>query len=233
MVDGPWLCADQRRGARKHKARSERERLAEANRLKFGRTKADKTQSRLEANDTLYPGVTLGRRCLIHSGTVLGADGFGMARAPEGWIKVPQVGGVRIGDDVEIGANTTVDRGAIEDTVIGNGVKLDNQIQIGHNCVIGEHTAIAGCTAVAGSTSIGKRCMIAGGVGIAGHLIIVDDVVVTAVTFVTHSIAAPGVYSGSLGFDTQRRWQRRVAHFRRLDGSKGDDKDKDGGDDRE
>jgi UDP-3-O-[3-hydroxymyristoyl] glucosamine N-acyltransferase len=186
--------------------------------------------SRLEANVTLYAGVVLGRRCLIHSGAVLGADGFGMARAPEGWVKVPQVGGVRLGDDVEVGANTTIDRGAIDDTVIEDGVKLDNLIQVGHNVVIGAHTAIAGTTAIAGSTTLGKRCMIAGGVGIAGHLNIVDDVVVTARTFVTHSIDAAGVYSGSLGFDTQRRWQRRVARFRRLDGSKAGDKDTDGGD---
>ncbi len=189
--------------------------------------------SRLEANVTLYPGVTLGRRCLIHSGAVIGADGFGMAPSPQGWVKVPQVGGVRIGDDVEIGANTTVDRGAIEDTVIGDGVKLDNQIQIGHNCVIGAHTAIAGCTAIAGSTTIGQRCMIAGGVGIVGHIVIVDDVVVTARTFVTHAIPEKGVYSGALGFAEQRLWQRRVARFRRLDGPKGDDKEKDGGEDHE
>lgn len=186
--------------------------------------------SRLEANVTLYPGVTLGRRCLVHSGAVIGADGFGMAPSPDGWVKVPQVGGVRIGDDVEIGANTTVDRGAIEDTVLEDGVKLDNQIQVGHNCIIGAHTAIAGCTAIAGSTTIGKRCMIAGGVGIVGHIAIADDVVVTARTFVTHSIPDKGVYSGALGFDEQRVWQRRVARFRRLDASTKGNKDTDGGD---
>jgi UDP-3-O-[3-hydroxymyristoyl] glucosamine N-acyltransferase len=189
--------------------------------------------TRLEANATLYAGVRLGRRCLVHSGAVIGADGFGMAPSPTGWVKVPQVGGVRIGDDVEVGANTTIDRGAIEDTVIEDGVKLDNQIQVGHNCVIGAHTAIAGGTLIAGSTTIGKRCMIAGGCGIVGHISIADDVVVTARTFVTHAIAAKGVYSGALGFDEQRTWQRRVARFRRLDARQGGDKDKDGGDDHE
>ncbi|MGD8828733.1 MAG: UDP-3-O-(3-hydroxymyristoyl)glucosamine N-acyltransferase [Gammaproteobacteria bacterium] len=173
--------------------------------------------TRLAANVTLCGGVTLGRRCLLHPGVVIGADGFGIARDRDGWVKVPQIGGVSIGDDVEIGANTTVDRGAVEDTVIASGVKLDNQIQVAHNVRIGEHTAIAGCTAIAGSTTIGARCMIAGGVGIAGHLDIADDVVVTAMTLVSHSISAAGVYSGSLPQDAARQWRKNSVRFKHLD----------------
>jgi len=148
---------------------------------------------------------------------VLGADGFGLAPERGAWLKVPQIGGVRIGDDVEIGANTTIDRGAIEDTVIEDGVKLDNQIQIGHNVRIGAHTAIAGCTGVSGSTTIGRNCMIAGMVGIAGHLSICDGVVVTGRTLVSRSIRTPGVYSGGLPMDEARRWRRNSARFRHLD----------------
>jgi UDP-3-O-[3-hydroxymyristoyl] glucosamine N-acyltransferase len=125
--------------------------------------------SRLVANVTVCHGVRLGARVLLHPGAVIGADGFGLAREPEGWIKVPQLGSVTIGDDVEIGANTTVDRGAIDDTVIEDGVKLDNQIQVAHNVRIGAHTVIAGCTGISGSTTIGRNCMIAGAVGIGGH----------------------------------------------------------------
>jgi UDP-3-O-[3-hydroxymyristoyl] glucosamine N-acyltransferase len=185
--------------------------------------------TRLGANVTLYDGVMVGARCLIHSGAVLGADGFGIAASAEGWVKVPQVGGVRLGDDVEVGANTTIDRGAIEDTVLEDGVKLDNQIQVAHNVVIGAHTAIAGGTLIAGSTRIGRRCLIGGGVGIAGHLELVDEVVITARTFVTRSIARAGVYSGALGFDEQRRWQRNAARFHRLDAVARGDKDSGGG----
>ena len=151
-------------------------------------------------------------------------------RGPDGWEKVPQVGGVTIGDDVEVGANTTIDRGAIDDTVIEDGVKLDNLIQVAHNVRIGAHTAIAGSAAIAGSVTIGKRCLIAGGVGIAGHLHIVDDVVVTARTLVTHSIEKKGVYSGSLGFDEQRAWRRNAARFHRLDAAARGKKDSGGGD---
>jgi UDP-3-O-[3-hydroxymyristoyl] glucosamine N-acyltransferase len=148
---------------------------------------------------------------------VIGSDGFGMAPERGRWLKIPQVGGVRIGNDVEIGANTTIDRGALDDTVIEDGVKLDNQIQVGHNVRIGAHTAVAGCTAIAGSTVIGKRCMIAGGVGITGHIEICDDVTVTAMTLVTHSITEPGVYSGSLPMDTQQQWRKNSVRFRQLD----------------
>ncbi|HET7921647.1 MAG TPA: UDP-3-O-(3-hydroxymyristoyl)glucosamine N-acyltransferase [Gammaproteobacteria bacterium] len=173
--------------------------------------------SRLVANVTLCERVSVGARALLYPGAVIGADGFGIARDGEAWVKVPQLGAVRIGDDVEIGANTTVDRGALEDTVIEDGVKLDNQIQVAHNVCIGAHTAIAGCTAIAGSTRIGKRCMIAGGVGIAGHLEICDDVVVTAMTLITHSILVPGVYSGSLPMDTAAQWRKNSVRFRQLD----------------
>lgn len=173
--------------------------------------------SRLVANVTLCEGVSIGKRALIHPGVVVGADGFGIARDAGTWVKVPQLGSVLIGDDVEIGANTTIDRGALEDTVIEDGVKLDNQIQVAHNVRIGAHTAIAGCTAIAGSTTIGRRCMIAGGAGIAGHLEICDDVVVTAMTLVTHSIHSPGTYSGSLPMDEAGKWRKNSVRFRQLD----------------
>ncbi len=173
--------------------------------------------SRLVANVTLLSRTVLGQRCLLHPGVVTGADGFGIAQTKEGWIKVPQLGAVVIGDDVEIGANTTIDRGALDDTVIESGVKLDNQIQVAHNVRIGEHTVIAGCTAIAGSATIGKRCMIAGGVGITGHIDIADDCVVTAMTLVTHSITEKGVYSGSLPMDKQKKWRKNSARYRQLD----------------
>lgn len=173
--------------------------------------------SQLVASVTLCHRVTLGKRALLHPGAVIGGDGFGFAPDKAGWVKVPQLGSVRIGDDVEIGANTTVDRGALEDTVIEDGVKLDNQIQVGHNVRIGAHTAIAGCTGVAGSTVIGKRCMIAGGIGIAGHLDICDDVVITAFTLVSHSITQPGTYSGSLPMDSVQQWRKNSVRFRQLD----------------
>lgn len=161
--------------------------------------------------------VQLGCRCVIHPGAVIGADGFGFARDGGSWVKVAQLGSVRIGDEVEIGANTTVDRGALEDTVIEEGVKLDNQIQIGHNVCIGAHTAIAACTGISGSTVIGKRCMIGGGVGMSGHLKIADDVLITGMTMVTHSLHTSGIYSSGLPVDDNRRWQRNVARFRHLD----------------
>ena len=173
--------------------------------------------TRLSASVTLCEGVRLGARCLLHPGVVIGGDGFGIANEGGAWIKVPQLGSVLIGDDVEIGANTTVDRGALEDTVIGDGVKLDNQIQIAHNVRIGAHTVIAGCTAIAGSSSIGAHCMIAGGVGITGHLEIADRVVVTAMTLVSSSIRQPGTYSGSLPMDEAVSWRRNSVRYRQLD----------------
>jgi UDP-3-O-[3-hydroxymyristoyl] glucosamine N-acyltransferase len=173
--------------------------------------------TRLAPRVTLYAGVTIGARGLIHSGVVLGADGFGLAPDRGGWVKVPQVGGVTIGDDVEIGANTTIDRGAIEDTTIGHDVKLDNQIQIGHNVRIGDHTAIAGCVGVSGSTTIGSRCMIGGAVGIAGHLEIADGVVVTGLTLVSRSLTEAGVYSSATPAMEAGDWRRVVARLRHID----------------
>jgi UDP-3-O-[3-hydroxymyristoyl] glucosamine N-acyltransferase len=174
--------------------------------------------STLASRVNLYPGVTLGKRCILHAGAVIGADGFGFAPNAGVWVKVPQVGSVRVGDDVEIGANTTIDRGAIDDTVVENGVKLDNQIQVGHNVTIGAHTAIAACTGISGSTVIGQRCMIGGMVGFAGHLTIADDVVVTGCSLVSASIKNPGSYSSGMPTVETRLWRRMVAHLRRLDG---------------
>jgi len=165
---------------------------------------------------TLYPAVSIGARCLLHAGAVIGADGFGFAPDQGTWFKVPQVGSVRIGDDVEIGANTTIDRGAIEDTIVENGAKLDNQIQVGHNVVIGAHTAIAACTGISGSTTIGKRCMIGGMVGFAGHLTIADDVTVTGCSLVSASIREAGSYSSGMPTVETRAWRRMVAHLRRF-----------------
>src|ERR1700732_5273513 len=153
---------------------------------------------RLVARVTLGGGVRIGTRSVLQPGVVIGADGFGFAPDNGRWVKVPQLGSVHIGADVEIGANTTIDRGAIDDTVIEEGVKLDNLIQIGHNVRIGAHTAIAACSGVSGSTIIRKRCMIGGMVGFAGHIAIADDVVVTGFSAVTHSIARAGVYSSTL-----------------------------------
>jgi UDP-3-O-[3-hydroxymyristoyl] glucosamine N-acyltransferase len=172
----------------------------------------------LHANVTVYSGCVIGARAIIHSGAVIGADGFGFAREADGsWTKIPQIGRVLIGDDVEIGANTTIDRGALEDTVIEDGVKLDNQIQIGHNVRIGAHTAMAGCVGVAGSARIGRRCTVGGAGMILGHLTIVDDVHISAATLVTKSILEPGTYSGTMPFAPHREWLKNAAHLRSLD----------------
>lgn len=174
--------------------------------------------TRIMASVVIYDGVRIGRRGLIHGGVVIGADGFGMARDADGsWVKVPQSGTVDIGDDVEIGAGTTIDRGAIGDTSIGDGVRLDNQIQIGHNVVIGAHTAIAALTGISGSTRIGARCIIGGAVGFAGHLVIVDDVVIGGGANITHSIREPGIYGGAIPADEARRWRRNAVRFGQLD----------------
>jgi UDP-3-O-[3-hydroxymyristoyl] glucosamine N-acyltransferase len=173
--------------------------------------------AQIGAHVTLCEGVRLGSRCLMHPGVVIGADGFGHAPDRDGYVKIPQVGSVLVGDDVEIGANSTIDRAAIGDTVIEHGVKIDNQVQVGHNCRIGEHTVISGCVGVAGSVTIGRRCMIGGMVGIVGHLQITDDVYLTGKTMVTHSITKPGLYSGQLPFDEARRFRRNSARFRQLD----------------
>lgn len=175
------------------------------------------SDTRLIANVTVCHSVSIGDRCLVHPGVVLGSDGFGLAPEAGQWVKVPQVGSVRIGNDVEIGANTTVDRGAIEDTVIEDGVKLDNQIQVAHNVRIGAHTVVAGCTGISGSTSIGQRCMIGGQVGIAGHLTICDDVVLTGRAFVTSNISKPGTYSSGLPVEEASRFRKNAARFYQLD----------------
>ncbi len=174
--------------------------------------------TKLTANITLCEGVNIGERCIIHPGVVIGADGFGIANDNGQWIKVPQLGSVKIGNDVEIGANSTIDRGAIEDTVIGNGVKLDNQIQIGHNTIIGDHTVIAGCVGIAGSTTIGKHCVIGGGVGIGGHLSIADGVQLTGMTMVTKSITdSGGYYSSGIPAEPTAQWHKNVIRYRQMD----------------
>ncbi|HEX4618330.1 MAG TPA: UDP-3-O-(3-hydroxymyristoyl)glucosamine N-acyltransferase [Steroidobacteraceae bacterium] len=170
---------------------------------------------RLVARVTLCRGASVGARSVLQPGAVVGGDGFGYAPERGTWVKVPQVGAVRVGADVEIGCNTTIDRGAIEDTVIEDGVKLDNLIQIGHNVRVGAHTAIAACTGVSGSTTIGKRCMIGGHVGFAGHISIADDVVITGFSAVSRSIASAGVYSSTIPFEEAHAWRRLVARFKR------------------
>ena len=177
--------------------------------------------TRLAARVTIYAGCRIGARGIVHSGVVIGADGFGFA--PDfagdagGWVKIPQTGRVVIGDDCEIGANTTIDRGAIEDTVIGNDVKLDNQIQVGHNCVIGDHTIISGCVGIAGSSKIGSRVMIGGAAGILGHLEICDGAIISAMTLVTKSITEPGTYTASMPLMKHEDWLKNAVHLRRLD----------------
>ena len=176
-------------------------------------------QVRLVANVTIGAAVDVGPRTLVHPGVVIGADGFGLAmdRSRGQWRKVAQLGTVRIGADCEIGANTTIDRGAIDDTVLGCDVRLDNQVQVAHNVVIGDHTAIAGCVGIAGSTRIGRYCMIAGASGIGGHLEICDHVVITAMSTVLDSIDAPGAYGSGIPARPMRAWQRILVRFGQLD----------------
>jgi UDP-3-O-[3-hydroxymyristoyl] glucosamine N-acyltransferase len=174
--------------------------------------------SRLHARVTVYADCVVGRRAVVHSGAVIGADGFGMAREEGRWTKIPQVGRVVIGDDVEIGANTTIDRGALDDTVIEDGVKLDNQIQVGHNVRIGAHSALAGCVGVAGSARIGRRCTVGGGAVILGHLELADDVHISAATVVTRSIRRAGQYAGIYPLQPNDEWARNAALLRGLDG---------------
>jgi UDP-3-O-[3-hydroxymyristoyl] glucosamine N-acyltransferase len=159
----------------------------------------------------------LGARCIVHPGAVIGADGFGFAPTADGrWEKIAQLGGVRIGDDVEIGANTCIDRGALDDTVLGDGVKLDNLVQIGHNVVVGAHTAMAGCVGIAGSARIGAHCSFGGGAIVLGHLEIADRVNVSAATVITRSIAQAGTYSGVFPFDDNAAWEKNAATLRQL-----------------
>ena len=172
---------------------------------------------RIAANVQIYHGVQIGDRVVLHSGVVIGSDGFGFANDRGVWVKIPQIGGVTIGDDVEIGANTTIDRGALENTVIGKGVKMDNQIQVAHNVQIGDHTAIAGCVGIAGSAKIGRYCGIGGGAGILGHLEIADGVQVTAMSLVTKSIQEPGIYSSGTSVEPSKLWHKNYARFRQLD----------------
>jgi UDP-3-O-[3-hydroxymyristoyl] glucosamine N-acyltransferase len=166
---------------------------------------------------TLCREVSIGARTVLQPGVVIGGDGFGFAPETGRWVKIPQVGSVRVGCDVEIGANTTIDRGAIEDTVIEDGVKLDNQIQIGHNVRVGAHTVIAGCTGISGSTIIGRGCIIGGAVGIAGHLTIGDGVTITGFAMVSRSLSGPGVYSSGIPIEESKVWRRQVVRFRNLD----------------
>ncbi|RTE66917.1 UDP-3-O-(3-hydroxymyristoyl)glucosamine N-acyltransferase [Amphritea opalescens] len=173
--------------------------------------------TRIAANVTLYNKITVGANCVIHSGAVIGADGFGFANNHGEWLKIHQLGGVTLGDRVEVGANTTIDRGALDDTVIGCGVILDNQIQIAHNVTIGDNTAIAGCTAIAGSTHIGKNCTIAGACAITGHLTIADGTHVTAMSLISKSILQAGAYSSGTVMESHQQWKRNAVRFRHLD----------------
>ncbi|WP_431482546.1 UDP-3-O-(3-hydroxymyristoyl)glucosamine N-acyltransferase [Pseudomonas solani] len=166
---------------------------------------------------TLYHDVRIGKRVVIQSGAVIGGEGFGFANEKGVWQKIAQIGGVTLGDDVEVGANTTIDRGALADTLIGNGVKLDNQIMIAHNVQIGDNTAMAGCVGISGSTKIGRNCMIAGGVGMVGHIEVCDGVFVTGMTMVTRSITEPGAYSSGTAMQPAADWKKSAARIRQLD----------------
>lgn len=173
----------------------------------------------LHSRVTLYHETILGDRNIIHSGAVIGADGFGFIQDKERcqWIGVPQIGRVIIGNDVEIGANTTIDRGALDDTIIGNGVKIDNLVMVGHNVRIGDHTAIAGCAGIAGSTTVGQHCMIGASAGLNGHITICDYAVITGMGMIQKSITEPGIYSSGTGMQTNREWRKSVVRFRQLD----------------
>jgi len=173
---------------------------------------------RFVANATLVRDVRIGVRGIFHSGVVIGSDGFGNAMSDDGWVKVPQLGGVRIGDDVEIGSNTTIDRGAIGDTVIEDGVRIDNLCMIAHNVHIGEHTAMAAQTGIAGSAKIGKRCLFAGQSGTVGHITVCDDVIVAGKSFLSKSVTEPGTYAASFPAEKARSWAKQLARFRRLGG---------------
>lgn len=173
-------------------------------------------QTRLSAHVSLGFDCVLGERCVVHSGVVIGADGFGFAPHEGRWEKIEQLGAVRIGDDVEIGANTCIDRGALEDTVIERGVKLDNLVQIAHNVHIGEHAAMAGCVGVAGSARIGAHCTVGGAGMILGHLTLADNVHVSSGTLISRSVLKPGLYSGAFPFDENASWEKNAATLRQL-----------------
>lgn len=174
-------------------------------------------QSHLVARVTVLDDCQIGARCVIAPGVVIGSDGFGLVNDQGRWRRVPQLGRVIIGDDVDIGANTTIDRGTLDDTIIADGVKLDNLIQIAHNVEIGAHSAIAGCAGLAGSSIVGKHCTLGGGVGLAGHLTLADGVHITGMSMVTRSIHQPGVYSAGTPLDTNARWHKNAARFKQLD----------------
>lgn len=173
--------------------------------------------TRLYPRVVIYHQCQLGARVIVHSGAVIGADGFGLAHEEGRWLKIPQIGRVVIGDDVEIGANTTIDRGALEDTVIEEGVKLDNLIQVAHNVRIGAHSAMAGCVGIAGSARIGRNCTVGGAGMILGHLSIADNVSVSSGTLITKSISKPGAYTSAMPFSTHEQWLKNAAHLRHLD----------------
>ncbi len=183
----------------------------------IGKDSAIGDHCRFAPHVSVYHGVSIGSQCVFHSGVVIGADGFGFARGSEGWVKVYQLGGVVIGNRVEVGACTTIDRGALENTVIADGVIIDNHVQVAHNVKIGANTAVAGCAAIAGSTTIGADCTIAGGVGIIGHLDIADGVLITARTLVTKSIAMPGSYSSGTPLTRTGVWRKNAVRFNQLD----------------
>ena len=172
--------------------------------------------ARLHPRVVVYHDCVIGQRVILHSGVVIGADGFGLANEDGRWIKIPQIGRVVIGDDVEIGANTTVDRGAMEDTIIEEGVKLDNLIMVAHNVHIGAHSAMAGCVGVAGSTTIGAFCTIGGGAIVLGHLVLADRVHISAASVVTRSLHQSGHYTGIFPIDDNARWEKNAASLKRL-----------------
>ncbi len=174
-------------------------------------------RTRLLPNVTIYHGISIGEDCILHSGVVIGADGFGFAPSAEGWVKIHQLGGVVLGNKVEIGACTTIDRGALDNTIIDDGVILDNLIQIGHNVRLGKHTAIAANTVIGGSTTIGENCTIGGAVAIAGHLTVVDKVYITGMSMVTNSITEAGSYSSGVPLAPTKDWRKNAARFRNLD----------------
>ena len=173
--------------------------------------------TRLTANATICNGVSIGRNVIMHPGVVIGADGFGIVKDQDIWLKIPQIGSVIIGDGVEIGANTTIDRGALSDTIIEEGVKIDNQVQIGHNVFIGAHTAIAGCVAVAGSVTIGRHCMIGGLSAISGHIEIADNVIINGMSGISNSIKRPGHYGSGIPAMEVRTWKKNIVRLKHLD----------------
>ena len=182
----------------------------------IGRNAVIGAASRLSARVTVADGCSIGERCILHPGAVVGADGFGFAPNGGRWVKIEQLGAVRIGDDVEIGANTCIDRGALQDTVLEDGVKLDNLVQIGHNVRVGKHTAMAGCAGVAGSATIGAHCTVGGGAIVLGHLHLADGVHVSAASIVTRSILKPGHYTGLFPIDDNAAWEKNAATLKQL-----------------